>query len=55
MVLTKMRHIYQKKRIQECIFALETAFEKIGKKIGTTESTQKKTIQKCIFALESAF
>ena len=28
MVLTKIRHIYQKKKIQKCIFALESAFEK---------------------------
>ena len=30
MVLTKLRHIYQKKKIQKCIFALESAFQKIG-------------------------
>ena len=30
MVLTKIRNFYKKKKIQKCIFALESAFEKIG-------------------------
>ena len=29
MVLTKIRNFYKKKKIQKCIFALESAFEKI--------------------------
>ena len=44
MVLTKIRHIYQKKKIQKCIFALESAFEKIGSPLKVKNYTWKKSL-----------
>ena len=45
MVLTKIRHIYQKKKIQKCIFALESAFEKIG----NPPQSQKLNVKNALF------